>query len=390
MDAPLEDQRALLELQRHDSAVDRLTARRGSLPEDARLAELAGGLAVVDQLAAERRGSLATLQREQARLEDEIDMVTRKAHSEEDRAASGRVTSPKELTAIQEEVAALKRRQSALEDDLLERMEQRETLEAELAELDSRREAITAEQAEVTRDRDAALVEIDADLATERAAADEVAPRVGGELRALYDQVRKRQGGVGRRRPGRRHLPGLPGVDLRRRAGRAPQAAARDRQALRELPPHPGGRLNPDEVVVWTDGGARGNPGPAGYGVVVTTPGGEVLAQLAEGIGWATNNVAEYRGAIAGLEQALALGARRVRVRADSLLVVNQQKGLWKVKNPALRVLWAETRRLAGQFERVTWEHVPRERNRRADALANQAMDAQGVVERPVEGLPRT
>jgi ribonuclease H / adenosylcobalamin/alpha-ribazole phosphatase len=148
--------------------------------------------------------------------------------------------------------------------------------------------------------------------------------------------------------------------------------------------------VNPDEMVVWTDGGARGNPGPAGFGVVVTTPGGKVLAQLAEGIGWATNNVAEYRGVIAGLEQALALGARRVRVRADSLLVVNQQNGLWKVRNPALRELWAETRRLAGQFERVIWEHVPRERNRRADALANRAMDAQGAVERPVGDLPRT
>jgi ribonuclease H / adenosylcobalamin/alpha-ribazole phosphatase len=147
---------------------------------------------------------------------------------------------------------------------------------------------------------------------------------------------------------------------------------------------------SPTDVVVWTDGGARGNPGPAGYGVVVTTPGGEILAQLAEGIGWATNNVAEYRGAIAGLEQALALGARQVRVRADSLLVVNQQKGLWKVKNPTLRELWVETRRLVGQFERVIWEHVPRERNRHADALANRAMDAQGMVERPVEGLPRT
>jgi ribonuclease H / adenosylcobalamin/alpha-ribazole phosphatase len=148
--------------------------------------------------------------------------------------------------------------------------------------------------------------------------------------------------------------------------------------------------VNPDEVVVWTDGGARGNPGPAGYGVVVTTPDGEDLAQLAEGIGWATNNVAEYRGVIAGLEQALALGARRARVRADSLLVVNQQMGLWKVRSAALRELWAETRRLAGRFERVTWEHVPRERNRRADALANRAMDAQGIVERPAERLPRT
>jgi len=76
------------------------------------------------------------------------------------------------------------------------------------------------------------------------------------------------------------------------------------------------------EVVVWTDGGARGNPGPAGYGAVVATPGGQVLAEVAEGIGWATNNVAEYRGVIAGLRRAKELGARRVRVRADSLLVV--------------------------------------------------------------------
>jgi ribonuclease HI len=137
------------------------------------------------------------------------------------------------------------------------------------------------------------------------------------------------------------------------------------------------------EVVVWTDGGARGNPGPAGYGAVVTTPGGQVLAEVAEGIGWATNNVAEYRGVIAGLRQAAALGARRVRVRADSLLVVNQQKGLWKVKNADLRPLSEEAARLAKGFDRVVWEHVPRERNRHADALANRAMDDQGRVARP-------
>jgi ribonuclease H / adenosylcobalamin/alpha-ribazole phosphatase len=145
------------------------------------------------------------------------------------------------------------------------------------------------------------------------------------------------------------------------------------------------------EVVVWTDGGARGNPGPAGYGAVVTTPGGQVLAEVAEGIGWATNNVAEYRGVIAGLRRAAELGARRVRVRADSLLVVNQQKGLWKVKNADLRPLSEETRRLAGSFDRVIWEHVPRGRNRHADALANRAMDDQGRVARPRErGSGRT
>ena len=139
-------------------------------------------------------------------------------------------------------------------------------------------------------------------------------------------------------------------------------------------------------MVVWTDGGARGNPGPAGYGVVVTGRGGEVLAELAEGIGWATNNVAEYQGVIAGLRRARELGARRVRVRADSLLLVEQLRGVYKVKSAGLQPLWAEARRLAASFDQVTFEHVPRARNRRADALANQAMDAQGEAAGPVQG----
>jgi uncharacterized protein len=197
MQAPISEQRALLELQAHDSAIDRLGHRRGSLPENARLAELDEALGAVDQLTAERQGSLATVQREQSRLEDEIDMVSGKASSEDARAASGRVTSPKELTAIQEEIASLKRRQGSLEDELLELMEQRETLEGELAELATRREGFTADQAEVTKARDAALFEIDRELEAERAARDAVAPGVGEQLRALYDQIRARQGGVG-------------------------------------------------------------------------------------------------------------------------------------------------------------------------------------------------
>lgn len=197
MQAPVAEQRALLQLQAHDSAIDRLEHRRGSLPEDARLAELADALGAVEQLTAERQGTLATVQRDQSRLEHEIDMVTAKAGNEEARAASGRVTSPKELTAIQEEVAALKRRQATLEDELLELMEQRETLESELAELTGRRDGFTAEQAEVTKARDAALVEIDRELEAERAARDTVAPAVGEELRALYDQIRARLGGIG-------------------------------------------------------------------------------------------------------------------------------------------------------------------------------------------------
>jgi uncharacterized protein len=197
MQAPVAEQRALLQLQAHDSVIDRLEHRRGSLPENTRLAELADALGAVDQLTAERQGSLATVQRDQSRLEHEIDMVTGKAGNEEARAVSGKVTSPKELTAIQEEVASLKRRQATLEDELLELMEQRETLDNELGELATRRQGFTAEQAEVTKARDAALVEIDRELEAERAARDGLAPEVGEELRALYDQIRARQGGVG-------------------------------------------------------------------------------------------------------------------------------------------------------------------------------------------------
>ena len=197
MDASLDQQRTLLELQAHDSAADRLNHRRESLPEHARLAELGTSLAAIDQLTAERQGELATVSREQARLEDEVEMVRRKAQTEEARAISGRVTSPKELTAIQEEVAALQRRQSSLEDDLLERMERRETLEAELAELATRREGVVAEQAEVTKARDAALTEIDAEVQVRRAARAALEPRIDPPLLTLYEQIRGRQGGIG-------------------------------------------------------------------------------------------------------------------------------------------------------------------------------------------------
>jgi ribonuclease H / adenosylcobalamin/alpha-ribazole phosphatase len=133
----------------------------------------------------------------------------------------------------------------------------------------------------------------------------------------------------------------------------------------------------PTSVVVNVDGGARGNPGPAGIGAVVATPDGTVLAEVAEGIGHATNNVAEYRALLAGLERAAALGARRVLVRADSKLVISQMRGDWKVKEDHLRALRDQARALARRFTSVTYEHVRRERNEAADALANKAMDAQ-------------
>ncbi|MFB9236125.1 bifunctional RNase H/acid phosphatase [Plantactinospora siamensis] len=131
-----------------------------------------------------------------------------------------------------------------------------------------------------------------------------------------------------------------------------------------------------DRVVVEADGGARGNPGPAGYGAVVRDPvDGQVLLERSDSIGVATNNVAEYRGLIAGLEAAAELGAARVAVRMDSKLVVEQMCGRWQIRNPGLRPLAARAAALVDRFDSVDFEWIPRDRNRHADALANAAMD---------------
>ncbi|MBB4676570.1 broad specificity phosphatase PhoE/ribonuclease HI [Crossiella cryophila] len=146
-------------------------------------------------------------------------------------------------------------------------------------------------------------------------------------------------------------------------------------------------------VLVEADGGSRGNPGPAGYGAVVKDPGtGEVLAERAEGIGEATNNVAEYQGLLAGLRAAAELGATEVECRLDSKLVVEQLAGRWKIKHPALQPLAREAQRLAAGFDWVGYTWIPRERNTDADRLANEAMDAQASgtprIERADSPLP--
>jgi len=130
------------------------------------------------------------------------------------------------------------------------------------------------------------------------------------------------------------------------------------------------------KVVVHVDGGARGNPGPAAAAAVVSTPEGEVLADAAERIGHATNNVAEYRGLLLGLERARALGATEVQVVNDSELVAHQVTGRYKVKHPDMKPLHARTMQALGAFERWSIRSVPRAQNAEADALVNQALDA--------------
>jgi ribonuclease H / adenosylcobalamin/alpha-ribazole phosphatase len=125
-----------------------------------------------------------------------------------------------------------------------------------------------------------------------------------------------------------------------------------------------------------TDGGARGNPGPAAYGYVLETEDGAVLAAHGEAIGVATNNVAEYRALIAGLEKAFELQVDEVEVVSDSELLVKQMRGEYKVKNEALRELSAEAARLARQLRSVSYTAVRREHNELADRLVNEALDA--------------
>ena len=134
------------------------------------------------------------------------------------------------------------------------------------------------------------------------------------------------------------------------------------------------------KLIVEADGGSRGNPGPAGYGALVRDAAtGEVLAEAYDSLGTTTNNVAEYRGLVAGLNTAadLAPGAD-VDVRMDSKLVVEQMSGRWQIKHPALRPLAAEAREASRHLGRVSYQWVPRAQNAHADRLANQAMDAAG------------
>jgi ribonuclease HI len=128
-------------------------------------------------------------------------------------------------------------------------------------------------------------------------------------------------------------------------------------------------------ITAHVDGGARGNPGPAGYGAVITDQRGDVLAELYAGIGVSTNNVAEYRGLLAALEWALAHGHARVHVKSDSLLIVQQMLGNYRVKHEGLLPLYRQARHLVAQIGAVTFEHVRRELNKDADRLSNLGMD---------------
>ena len=133
--------------------------------------------------------------------------------------------------------------------------------------------------------------------------------------------------------------------------------------------------MSAEPLRIWVDGACRGNPGPASIGGHIEDCEGNVVARISERLGHSTNNVAEYTALIRALEEAKALGAAEVEVRSDSLLLVKQMAGEYRVKHPNLRPLFEKARILAKGFREFRFFHVPREENRAADRLANEALD---------------
>jgi ribonuclease HI/predicted RNA-binding Zn-ribbon protein involved in translation (DUF1610 family) len=135
-----------------------------------------------------------------------------------------------------------------------------------------------------------------------------------------------------------------------------------------------------ERITVNFDGGSRGNPGLAGIGIVLEAEDGTPLVTIGRCIGTATNNVAEYTALIGALREAKKLGATKVLVRGDSELVIKQMRGEYRVKNPGLKVLYEQARKLAGEFDKIAFEHNLRHHNELADRLANLAMDCRAEV----------
>jgi ribonuclease HI len=177
------------------------------------------------------------------------------------------------------------------------------------------------------------------------------------------------------RRDGARSEASAPSQPELKSAPSRPGEAREDNPTRRERLRTPDAQAWDPDAVLWSDGAARGNPGPAGAGAILRTPGGVVLAELCGFLGHTTNNVAEYRALLMGLEQALALGVRRLEVRADSELLIKQLRGEYRVKDLKLKPLWQEAKELLARFDHARLQHVPRAQNSDADRLANAGID---------------
>ena len=219
MKADPADQARLLDLQELDSALDRSTARRKTLPELAAIEQAGTRLAALRDQIALAEAAVSDIAREQTRLENEVELVQTRATRDQQRLDAGQVSSPRELENLQSEIASLGRRQGDLEDDLLEVMERRDGLETDLAKLEAERSGTESERTEAEHRRDATFAEIDNEAASTRQQREALAPQLPEALLTLYEKVRSSSGGVGaaalvRRRCSGCHLE-LAGAELR-------------------------------------------------------------------------------------------------------------------------------------------------------------------------------
>ena len=356
--------------------------RASHLPERAEIERIqTEQVAAGDRLGA-LQIALEDLDTQVSRFESEIDGVRQR--EDRDRSLLQSVADSKQLSELQHELETLQRRQSSLEDSLIEVMEHREQLQNQQAAEAAVIEGLQSDLAAAQHALDTTLADIDHHRRVHSSRRDELAADLAPDLLALYERQRS-GGGPGAGADAGRPLWGVPDRDRPRRAGADLRGRRRRSAAVPGVQRNPvaaQGR-QPVKVVVEADGGSRGNPGPAGYGSVVWSADRSiVLAESKQAIGRATNNVAEYRGLIAGLEEAAKLQATEVAVSMDSKLVVEQMSGRWKVKHPDLAELHAQARALASRFDRISYTWIPRAENSHADRLANEAMDAAAELPR--------
>ena len=370
----------LLDLQDLDTVLGQLAHRRRKVPQIAELAAISTRSAELRDHEVAVRTAVSDLEREMGKAEADVAQVRERITRDQALLDAGSVASARQLEDLQREIENLARRVSALEDAELEVMEKLEDAQtrataaaADVAELAEAQ--VTAERA-----RDMAFADIDAEVARVQGERDRVVTEIpDGPAGALRPDPRVlRRSGCCAPAPG--PVPGLPADADPCRPGSDPFRAGRRGGPLRGVSADPRAhrRVRPvRHLVIEADGGSRGNPGPAAYGaVVIDGDTGEVLVELADYLGEQTNNVAEYEGVTAGLAACREIDPdAMVEARLDSKLVVEQLSGGWAIKNAKLRELALRAKALAPADQvRYTW--VPRAQNKRADALANQSMDA--------------
>ena len=367
------DLQHLIHLQDLDNTTDRLRRRIEEIP----LAQQSLDTRIAQRTAAVDSVKERVAANQSARREIDKDLAAVQTRLSKFKNQLMEVKTNKEYQAMQKEMAQAEEDVSAHETRMLERMEEGDGLAAELrtaeAALKAEQSIVASERAKLDAERDGGPSAARNDACGTCQGRRSDLTRGAADIRPYRPRAQRPGHGGSARWP----LRGLPCPAAASGIQRGPPQRSAD--SVRQLLPHPLLRSRPDPrdtllITAYIDGGARGNPGPAGYGVHIELPDGAV-EELHGPLGIATNNVAEYNGLLAALRWAVEHGHKVLKIRADSELLVKQMRGEYKVKNPGLQPLAAQARMLVAQLDRVSFEHVRREQNQDADRLSNVAMD---------------